>query len=63
MSSLMKRNQQIERTKRYLFLGVGGLGLASLLFKSTFLGVILLGVGGYLGWKWLQFRIKNSIRF
>ena len=62
MSNLSKRNQE-ELTKRYLALGISSAGLASMIFGSTFFGIILLGVGGWLGWRWLQYRIKNSMRF
>ncbi len=62
MTGLMKR-QQIERSKRYQFLGVGivGLGLAKLV--SPFLGIIALGASGYLGYRWFQYRVKNGMRF
>lgn len=63
MSSLMKRNQSLEKSKRYWALGVGGAGVLSLLVGSKFLGLILLGSGVYLGWQWLKFRINNGMRF
>lgn len=36
MSSLMKRNQSLEKSKRYWALGVGGAGVLSILVGSKF---------------------------
>jgi hypothetical protein len=63
MSNLMTRPRQIERTKRLTFLGVGGAGVFSALFFSSWLGFPLLAGAVYLGWDWLKFRAKNGMRF
>lgn len=60
--SLMKRDRQVERNKRYLFLGVTGAGLAA--FGLTWvLGAPLVAAGAYLGYDWFKFRAKRGMRF
>ena len=61
--SLMKRDQKIEKNKRYLFLGVTGAGVAASVAVSTVLGVPLVALGAYLGYDWFKFRAKRGMRF
>jgi hypothetical protein len=63
MSTFLTQTKKIELQKRYLFLGVGGVGLLMTLFSSAFLGLPVLGLGVYFGLKWFQFRAKNGLRF
>lgn len=63
MSSLMSRQKEIEKNKRYLFLGASSAGLLSTLFWTPFFGIPLLGLGAYWGYKWFNFRAKNGMRF
>ncbi len=48
--SLQKRDQQVERNKRFLFLGVSGVGVATTLALTPFLGVPLLAAAAYFGY-------------
>lgn len=61
--SLMKRDQKVERNKRYLFLGVTGAGVAAGLGLTWFLGVPIVAAGAYLGYDWFKFRAKRGMRF
>jgi hypothetical protein len=64
MGSLVKRTQEVERKKRYLALGVGGVSAA--LFAMTgwvLLPVAGVGVAAALGWDWWKFRAKHGMRF
>lgn len=63
MGSLVERDKQIEKKKRYLFLGLSGLGVATGVTLTWILGVPLLGVGAYLGYDWFKFRAKRGMRF
>jgi hypothetical protein len=63
MGTLITRQKQIEKNKRYLFLGVEAAGIAFSYFVSPILGIPLIAVGAYLGWKWFEFRAKNGMRF
>jgi hypothetical protein len=63
MGSLMKRDQKVERNKRYLFLGVTGTGVVASLALTPFLGVPLVAAGAYLGYDWFKFRAKRGMRF
>jgi hypothetical protein len=63
MGSLMKRDQQVEKNKRYLFVGVAGLGTATSVLLTPVLGIPMLAVGAYLGWDWFKFRAKRGMRF
>lgn len=63
MGSLMKRDQKVERNKRYLFLGVTGAGVAASMALTPFLGVPLVAAGAYLGYDWFKFRAKRGMRF
>lgn len=60
--SLMKRDQKVEKNKRFLFLGVAGAGAATM-FMTPILGVPLLAAGAYLGYDWFKFRAKRGMRF
>lgn len=62
MGSLMKRDQKVEKNKRYLFVGVAGAGVAAS-FLTPFLGVPLIAAGAYLGYDWFKFRAKRGMRF
>jgi hypothetical protein len=61
--ALMKRQQKVEKNKRYLALGVTGAGIAVTLAVTPFIGVPLLVGGAYLGYDWFKFRAKNGMRF
>jgi len=63
MGSLMKRDEKVERNKRYLFLGVSGAGVAASLALTPIIGIPLVLAGGYLGWDWFKFRAKRGMRF
>jgi len=63
MGTLMGQQQQIERRKRFSFLGVAASGVLASIFLSLFIGVPLLVWGGYLGWNWFQYRAKRGMRF
>ncbi len=63
MSTFLTQTRKVELQKRYLFFGTGGIGLLLAIFSSSFLGIPLLGLGAYFGWKWFQFRAKNGMRF
>jgi hypothetical protein len=63
MGSLMTKQKQEERNKRYLFLGVEAAGLLVTLVLSPVLGIPVMAGGAYLGWRWFQFRAKNGMRF
>lgn len=60
--SLQKRDQQVERNKRFLFLGVSGVGVATTLALTPFLGVPLLAAAAYFGYDWFMFRAKRGMR-
>ena len=62
MGSLMKRDQKVERNKRYLFLGVTGLG-AAVCLSAPIIGVPVIAAGAYLGYDWFKFRAKRGMRF
>ena len=63
MGSLMKRDQKVERNKRYLSLGVTGAGVATAVLLTPWLGVPVIAAGAYLGWDWFKFRAKRGMRF
>ncbi len=63
MGSLMTRQKAIERNKRYLFFGIETAGILCTLTFSPLLGIPLMAVGAYFGWKWFDFRAKNGMRF
>lgn len=61
--SLMKRDQKVEKNKRFLFLGVAGAGAATTVLMTPILGIPLLAAGAYLGYDWFKFRAKRGMRF
>jgi hypothetical protein len=63
MSSSLQSRNDIEKKKRYLFLGVESLGVILTFSLSPLIGVPLIAAGAYLGWKWFDFRAKNGMRF
>ena len=63
MGTLMNRTKTVERNKRWLFLGVEGLGVAATFALTPWLGVPLMGLGVYFGMDWFKFRAKNGMRF
>lgn len=63
MSSLMTKQKAIEKNKRYLFLGVETAGVLCTFALTPFVGVPLMVLGGYFGWRWFEFRAKNGMRF
>lgn len=63
MGALMNKQKEIEKKKRYLFLGVEAAGLICTFAWSPFLGIPLVAAGIYLGWKWFEFRAKNGMKF
>lgn len=63
MGSLMKRDQKIEKNKRYLAIGVTGAGAAAMVSGLWLLGVPIAAAGVYLGYDWFKFRAKRGMRF
>lgn len=63
MGSLMKRDQRVEKNKRYLAMGVTGAGVAAAVVLTPWIGVPLVAAGAYLGWDWFKFRAKRGMRF
>lgn len=63
MTSLMTKQKQEERMRRYLFLGVEGAGILLTAISTPILGIPVMAVGAYLGWRWFEFRAKNGMRF
>ncbi|MEM7402491.1 MAG: hypothetical protein AAF310_00510 [Myxococcota bacterium] len=63
MATRVEQRKQVERNKRYLFLGVEGAGVVLTAVSSPVLGVPVMAAGAYLGWKWFQFRARNGMRF
>jgi len=63
MSSSMEKIKDIERKKRFAFLGFETAGILSTLFVSGWLGLPLIGVGVYFGLDWFKFRAQNGMRF
>ncbi|MFH1808208.1 MAG: hypothetical protein ABIJ09_05670 [Pseudomonadota bacterium] len=63
MGTLVERDKMVERRKRYLFVGVAGVGLVAGAGLTWILGVPLLGVASYLGFDWFKFRAKRGMRF
>lgn len=63
MSSLMSRTKAIEKNKRYAFIGVEALGVLCAVAVTPILGVPLMVLGGWLGYRWFQYRAKNGMRF
>jgi len=61
MGALEQR--KVEKSKRYLFLGVEAAGILCTAFVSPFLGIPLMAAGAYFGYKWFEFRAKNGMRF
>jgi len=61
--SLVERDKNTEKRKRYLFFGVTGAGLVSGIALTWILGLPLLGVGAYLGYDWFKYRAKRGMRF
>jgi hypothetical protein len=63
MGSLMNRQKAIEKNKRYLFLGVETAGILCTFALTPVVGVQLMALGAYFGWRWFEFRAKNGMRF
>lgn len=63
MGSLMSQQKSVEKNKRYLFLGVETAGVLCTFALTPFIGVPLMALGAYLGYKWFEFRAKNGMRF
>lgn len=63
MTSLVKRKEKVEKNKRVLFMGVSGIGVATMVAVNPIIGGLVLAAGGYLGWDWFKFRAKNGMRF
>lgn len=62
MGSLVQRNKVVARRKGILAAAAAGGGVM-LAVASPLLGVVGLAGAAYLGWDWLQYRIKNGLRF
>lgn len=62
MGSLTKRVQD-EKKLRYAFLGAEATGLLITYFISPVLGIPVIAMGVYVGWRWFQYRVKNGMRF
>ena len=54
--------KQVERKLRYAFLGAEVTGFLITYFIPV-LGIPVIAMGAYVGWRWFQFRVKNSMRF
>jgi hypothetical protein len=63
MGSLVKRDLKIEKNKRYLAMGVTGLGVAATVAGPLLLGLPIVAAGVYLGYDWFKFRAKRGMRF
>lgn len=63
VESLVQRDVALEKRKRYLFLGVTGVGLVAGGGLSWIVGLPLLAVGAGLGLDWFRFRAKRGMRF
>lgn len=63
MGSLIKRQQEIERRKRFVFVGLEIAGIFSTVFLSAFIGLPLIVYGIYKGLDWFKFRAKNGMKF
>jgi hypothetical protein len=63
MGTLLDKRKQIERNKRYLFLGVEAAGLVCTFAWSPILGIPIIAAGIYFGWQWFLYRAKNGMRF
>lgn len=63
MGSLLSQQKIVERNKRYLFLGVEGAGILCTFALSPVVGIPIMAMGAYFGWRWLLFRMKNGMRF
>ncbi|MCP4502839.1 MAG: hypothetical protein GY822_23110 [Deltaproteobacteria bacterium] len=62
-TSLMKRDQKVEKNKRYLFMGVTGAGVAVSALVAPWFGIPMVALGAYLGYDWFKFRAKRGMRF
>lgn len=63
MSTMMTRQKQTERSKRFRFLGTEAAGLVLTTMITPWLGLPIMALGAYWGWEWFQFRVKNGMRF
>ena len=63
MGNILAKQRQVERNKRFLFLGVETAGVLTTIFSSPLLGIPLMALGVYFGWRWFEFRVKNGMRF
>lgn len=63
MGSLMKRDQKVEKNKRYLAIGVTGAGAGLIASGALFFGLPIAAAGIYLGYDWFKFRAKRGMRF
>jgi hypothetical protein len=61
--ALMKRDEQVEKNKRYLAAGVGIAGVAVSVVVTPWLGIPVVAAGAYFGWDWFKFRAKRGMRF
>ncbi len=61
--ALMKRDTQVEKNKRYLAMGVTGVGAAVGIATTWWLGIPVVAAGAYFGWDWFKFRAKRGMRF
>jgi hypothetical protein len=63
MGNLLARQRVVEKNKRYLFLGVEAAGVLCTFAFTPLIGIPLMVYGGFLGWRWFQYRAKNGMRF
>jgi hypothetical protein len=61
--ALMKRDEQVEKNKRYLAGGVTVAGVAVSVVLTPWLGIPVVAAGAYFGWDWFKFRAKRGMRF
>jgi hypothetical protein len=58
----METNQAIARRKGRTAAAVAAAGVVMLLLKWPVLGVVTLGAGVYLGYRWFKFRAERGMR-
>lgn len=63
MGALVGSPKEIEKAKRFKFIGFEGAGILSAIFISGWIALPLMAVGIYYGLDWFNFRAKNGMKF